>query len=189
MQKNNFLPLRLETYLAWTFLFLYSFLNNYPWTFEKNSFFNKLWIYRVGLKQKIRRSQGEKLAKRGIKTTAVTQKKYNKNIETLLVKQNFSLLIWDRQLKFMLQHPTVRFDRKQSKYLSKELLLCMIFCTRGRLISERLWRTTLPDHSINKPLKNLRLSYWRSIWRQNCLDMYHWALGRSEKFYFDQFEN
>ena len=42
--KNNFLPLRWETYLAWTFLFLYSFLNNYPWTFEKNSFFNKQWI-------------------------------------------------------------------------------------------------------------------------------------------------
>ena len=42
--KNNFLPLWLETYLAWTFHFLCSFLNNYPWTFEKNSFFNKLWV-------------------------------------------------------------------------------------------------------------------------------------------------
>ena len=42
--KNNFLPLRLETYLAWTFLFPCSFLNNYPWTSEKNSFFNKLWV-------------------------------------------------------------------------------------------------------------------------------------------------
>ena len=42
--KNNFLPLRLETYLAWTFLFLCSFLNNYPWTSEKISFFNKLWV-------------------------------------------------------------------------------------------------------------------------------------------------
>ena len=28
-------------------------------------------------------------------------KKYNKNIETLLAKQTFSLLIWDRQLKFI----------------------------------------------------------------------------------------
>ena len=35
VQKYNFLPLRLETYLAWTFLFLCSFLNNYPWTSEK----------------------------------------------------------------------------------------------------------------------------------------------------------
>ena len=42
--KNNFLPPRLETNLAWTFLFLCSFLNNYPWTSEKNSFFNKLWV-------------------------------------------------------------------------------------------------------------------------------------------------
>ena len=41
--KNNFLPLCLETSLAWKFLFLCSSLKNYPWTFEKNSFFNKLW--------------------------------------------------------------------------------------------------------------------------------------------------
>ena len=52
------------------------------------------------------------------------RKKYKKNIETLLArKANFSVLIGDRQLKFMLQHPTVWFDRKQLKYLSKELLL------------------------------------------------------------------
>ena len=75
------------------------------------------------LKQKKLGSQGEKLAKRGIETTAVTQKKHNKNRETLLAKQIFSLLIWDRQLKFMLQHPTVWLDRKQLKYLRKELLL------------------------------------------------------------------
>ena len=42
--KNNFLPLRLETYLVWTFLFLRSFLNNYPMNIRKNSFFNKLWV-------------------------------------------------------------------------------------------------------------------------------------------------
>ena len=41
--KNNFLPLCWETSLAWKFLFLCSSLKNYPWTFEKNSFFNKLW--------------------------------------------------------------------------------------------------------------------------------------------------
>ena len=40
--KNNFLPLYLETCLEWKFLFLRSFLNNYPWTFEKNSIFSKL---------------------------------------------------------------------------------------------------------------------------------------------------
>ena len=61
----------------------------------------------------------------------------------------------------------------------------MLFCTRGRLMSERLWQTALADHCINKPLKNLHWSYWRLIWRQNCFDLYHWARapGRSEKFY------
>ena len=52
-----------------------------------------------------------------------SRKNYNKNIETLLAKQNFYLLIWNRQLKFMLQQPTMWFDRKQSKYSSKELVL------------------------------------------------------------------
>ena len=75
------------------------------------------------LKQKITGSQGEKLAKCGIETTAVMQKKYNKNIKTVLAKQSFSVLIRDRQLKLLLQHLTVWFDRTQSKYLSKELLL------------------------------------------------------------------
>ena len=41
-KKNNFLPQCLETSFAWNFLFLCSFLNNYPWTFEKKLFFNKL---------------------------------------------------------------------------------------------------------------------------------------------------
>ena len=74
-------------------------------------------------KQKSWGSQGEKLAKRGDRNNCSHAKKYNKNIETWLAKQIFSLLIGDRQLKFMLQHPTVWFDRKQLKYLSKELLL------------------------------------------------------------------
>ena len=115
-------------------------------------------------------------------------KKYNKNIETLLAKQIFSLLIWDRQLKFMLQHPTVWFDRKHWNIWAKNCL-GMVFCTRGRLMYERLWQTALADHCINEHLKNLSWSYWRLIWRQNCFDMYHWALGRSEKFHFDQFES
>ena len=47
-------------------------------------------------------------------------KSTTKKAETLPAKQNFSLLIWDRSLKFMLQHPTMWFDWKQSKYPSKE---------------------------------------------------------------------
>ena len=46
----------------------------------------------MGLKQKTRGSQGEKLAKRGIETTAVTQKSTTK-IETLFAIQNISFLI------------------------------------------------------------------------------------------------
>ena len=65
----------------------------------------------------------------------------------------------------------------------------MNFCIRSRLMFERLWQTALEDHCINKPLKNLRWSYWRLVWRQHCFDMYHWALGRFEKFHFEQFEN
>ena len=65
---------------------------------------------------------------------------------------------------------------------------CMIFCTRSRLMYERLWQIALADQCINKPLKNLSWSYWRLIWRQNCFDMYHWALERSEKFHFERFE-
>ena len=64
----------------------------------------------------------------------------------------------------------------------------MMFCTRSRLMSERPWQTALADHCIKKPLKNLRWSYWRLTWRQNCFDMHHWPLGRSEKFHFEQFE-
>ena len=43
----------------------------------------------MGLKQIIRESQGEKLAKRGNETTAVAQKSTTQNIETLLAKQFF----------------------------------------------------------------------------------------------------
>ena len=80
-------------------------------------------------------------------------KKYNQNRETLLAKQIFSPLILNRQLKFMLQHPTVWLDRKQLKYLSKELLLydffaqevdwCMKDCDKQRLqttVSINLWK-------------------------------------------------
>ena len=44
--KNNFLSLRLETYLAWTFLFLYSFLNNYPRDIWKKNRFSTNYEYK-----------------------------------------------------------------------------------------------------------------------------------------------
>ena len=185
--KNNFLPPCLETSLAWKFLFLCSFFKNCPWTFEKNSIFNKLWASRVGLKEKIRGSQGEKLAKRGNETTAVARKVQQKYRDTAC-KAIFSLFIWHRLLKFMLQHTTVWFDWKQSKYPAKNCFY-MNFCTRGRLMYKRLRQRALADHCIYKSLKNLPWLYWRLIWRQNCFDMHHWALGCSEKFHFGQFKN
>ena len=75
------------------------------------------------LKQKIKGSQGEKLAKRGIETTAVRQKVQQKYRDIACKANIFPSLFEDRQPKFMLQHLTVWFDRKQLKYLSKELLL------------------------------------------------------------------
>ena len=116
-----------------------------------------------------------------------SRKKVQQKYKTLLAKQHFSLLIWDRQLKLMLQHPTVWSNRKQSKYPSKELLLYDFLHKRSTWCLKD-WQTALADHCV-KPLKKLRWSYWRLIWRQNSFDLYHWALGRSEKFHFDQFEN
>ena len=64
-----------------------------------------------------------------------------------------------------------------------------LFAQEVDMMSERLWQAALADHCINQPLKKLRWSYWRLIWRHNSFDMYHWAPGRSEKFHFDEFEN
>ena len=50
--KNNFLPLCLETSLAWKFLFLCSFLKTYPWTFEKKFDFQQAMSIKSGAKTK-----------------------------------------------------------------------------------------------------------------------------------------
>ena len=115
-------------------------------------------------------------------------KKYNTSMETLLAKQIFSLLVWDRQLKFMFNISQCGSTRNNRNIQAKNCFY-LSFCTRDWLMSERLWQTALADHCIYKRLKNIRLSYWRLIWRQNCFDLYHWALGRSEKFHFEHFEN
>ena len=144
--KNNFLPLRLEAHLAWTFLFLCSFLNNYPWTSDKKFVFQQGMNIKSEAKTKKLGVAGWKVGQTWHRNICSHAKKYNKNIETLLAKQIFSLLIWDRQLKFMLQHPTVRFDRKQLKYLSKELLLYDFLHKR----STNAWKTV--TNSACRPL-------------------------------------
>ena len=82
-----------------------------------------------------------------------SRKKVQKKVETWLAKKNLSLLIWDRSLKVMLQHPTMWFDWKQSKYLSKkpafiwcfaqEVDCCLKDCDKQRLqttVSINLWK-------------------------------------------------
>ena len=120
--KNNFLHLCLHTYLAWIFLFLCPFLSNYPWTFGKKSFFNKLWAWKVGIKQKIRGCRVKSwpnVAPRQLQSRKKVHQKYT----DIACKAKFFPSYLTQAAKFMLQHPTMWFDRKQSKYSSKELLL------------------------------------------------------------------
>ena len=139
-----------------------------------------------GAKTKNRGSQGETLAKRGIETTAVAQKSTTK-FRDIACKAIFSLLIWDRyNLCCNIPHCA---STGNNRNIQAKNCFCMKFCTRRWPMSERLWQIALADHCMNEPLKNLRWSYWRLVWRQNCFNMYHWALGRSEKFRFEQFEN
>ena len=144
------------------------------------------------LKQKITGSQGKKLAKRGIETTAVTQKVQQKYRDIACKAKFFPPYL--RQAAKIYVATSCNIPQCGSTGNNWNIwaknYFCMVFCTRGRLMYERLWQRALTDHCINKPLKNLSWSYWRLIWRQNCFDMYHWALdlGRSEKFHFDQFE-
>ena len=90
-------------------------------------------------------------------TTAVVQKKYNKKVETMLAKQNYSLLIWNRSLKSMLQHPTMWFDWKQSKYPSKETAFMRCFCTSK---STDVWKTV-----TNSACRPLRLYQKTRLWK------------------------
>ena len=59
---------------------------------RKNRFSTSYGHKEWGENKKVKRSQGEKLAKRGNETIAVAQKKYNRIIETLLEKQVSSSL-------------------------------------------------------------------------------------------------
>ena len=132
-------------------------------------------------------SQGEKLAKCGIETTAVTPKSTAKHKYIACNAKFFPPYL--RQVaktSVATSHSVVRPET--SEISEQRTAFVWIFAQEFDMMSERLWQTALADHCINKPLKKLRWSYWRLIRRQNSFDMYHWALGRSEKFQFDQFE-
>ena len=114
-------------------------------------------------------------------------KKYNKNIETLLAKQFFPpYLRQAAKIYVATSHSVVR--QEAIEISEQRTALVWFFAQEVDMMSERLWQTALADHCNNKPLKNLSWSYWRLIWRLNCFDMYHWALGHSEQFHFEQFE-
>ena len=142
-----------------------------------------------GAKAKNQGVAGWKVGQTWYRNDCSHAKKYNKNTETLLAQQNFSLRIWEGQLKFMLQHPTVRFDSKNRNIWANNCF-CMIFCIRG---TTDVWKTV--TNSACRPLYQINLwkifaghtGDWFDVKAASIL--YHWSLERSEKFHFDQFEN
>ena len=121
---------------------------------SSKSCFSSPWIYALQDKTKKKGGFRVKSWPNVASKQLQSRKKYNKYIYIYCLQSEFfSFLIWDRQLKFMFQHPTVWFDRKQLKYLSKELLLydffaqevdwCMINCDKQRSqtsVSINLWK-------------------------------------------------
>ena len=87
------------------------------------SCFSSPWIYALQDKTKKKGVSGWKVGQTWHWNNCSHAKSTTKIYRHCLQSEFFSFLIWDRQLKFMFQHPTVWFDRKQLKYLSKKLLL------------------------------------------------------------------
>ena len=102
--------------------------------------------------KKITGSQGEKLAKHGIKTTAVTQKKYNKNMETLLAKQIFppylrqAAKIYVATSNSVVRQETIEISEQRTAFVwffAQEVDWCMKDCDKQRLqttVSINLWK-------------------------------------------------
>ena len=81
------------------------FLSQYlPMNIRKKLVFQQAMSIKSEAKTKNLGVAGWKVGQTWHRNNCSHAKKYNKNIETWLAKQIFSLLIWDRQLKFMLQH-------------------------------------------------------------------------------------
>ena len=150
MQKKIILPLWLETYLAWTFLFLCSFLNNYPWTFGKKSFFNKLRESET--KTKNLGVAGWKVGQKWHRDNCSHPKKVQQKYRDIACKaKNFPPYL--RQAAKIYVATSLSVVRQETIEISEQRTSVWFFCTRGRLMSERLWQTALADHCIKKPLK------------------------------------
>ena len=104
------------------------------------------------LKQKIRGSQGEKLTKRGIETTAVTQKSTTKNIETFLPKQFFppylsqAAKIYVATSYSVVRQETIEISEQRTAFewfFAQEVDWSMKDCDKQRLqttVSINLWK-------------------------------------------------
>ena len=96
---------------------------NLPMNFHQKVVFLHLESMPFKIKQRKRDVSGWKLGQTWHQNNCSHAKSTKKIYRHCLQSEFFSFLIWDRQLKFMFQHSKVWFDRKQLKYLSKELLL------------------------------------------------------------------
>ena len=90
--KINFLPLCLETSLAWKFLFLCSSLKNLPMIIRKKFVFQQPMSIPSWTKTKNYGVAGWKVGQTLERNNCSRAKKYNKNTETLLAKQIFPSL-------------------------------------------------------------------------------------------------
>ena len=126
---------------------------NLPMNFHQKVVFLHLESMPFKIKQRKRGVSGWKVGQTWHRNNCSHAKSTTKIYRHCLQSEFFSFLIWDRQLKFMFQHPTVWFDRKQLKYLSmrtafvwffaQEVDWCMINCDKQRLqtsVSINLWK-------------------------------------------------
>ena len=146
------MPLQLETYLAWTFLFLSSFLNNYPWILEKNSFFDHLWVIKSEAKIKNHGVAGWKVGQTWHRNNCSHAKKYNKNIETLPAKQFFppylrqAAKIYVATSHSVARQETIEISEQRTAFVwffAQEVDWCMKDCDKQRLqttVSINLWK-------------------------------------------------
>ena len=135
---------------------------------------------------KIWGSQGEKLAKCGIETTAVTQKSTTKCTD-IVCKANFfppylsqTAKIYVATFHSVVRQETIEISKQMTAFvwfLHKRSTWCLKDCDKQRLqttVLINLWKI-FAGHTGD--------------WFDVKTASYHWALGRSEKFHFDQFEN
>ena len=152
-----------------------------PMNIRKNSIFNKLWAYAMhkewGEKKKLgcrRVKSRPNVAMKQLQSRKKGQQKYRDTT----CKANF--------FPFYLTQASKIYAATSRSVVWLETIEISEQRTAFTWIFAQEVEWALADHCIYKRLKNLPWLYWRLIWRQNCFDMYHWALGCSKKFHFGQ---